>query len=75
VAARHFSATLGGQVRASVGLAVRASVLGLLVSYHADLPTGPAIVLTAGALWLASLIAGPHESFLRRLLHRPHYVG
>jgi len=75
VAARHFSASLGGQVRAAVGLAVVASVLGLLVSYHADLPTGPAIVLTAGALWLASLIAGPRESFLRRLLHRPHYVG
>ncbi|MDR3538158.1 MAG: metal ABC transporter permease [Acetobacteraceae bacterium] len=66
IAARHWSASLGGQVAASVGLAVLASVAGLLVSYNWDIPAGPAIVLSAGALWLASLAAGPHESLLRR---------
>ena len=74
VAARHLSASLGGQVRAAVGLAVLSSYAGLLLSYHADLPTGPAIILTAGVFWLALIVAGPRESLLQRLLRRPHYV-
>jgi zinc/manganese transport system permease protein len=70
VAARHFSATLGGQVRASVLLAMLASVSGLLLSYHLDIPTGPAIVLSAGALWVAGLALGPRESLLRGAMAR-----
>jgi zinc/manganese transport system permease protein len=75
VAARHWGETLGGQVAASVGLAVLASVLGLVLSYHADLPAGPAIVLTAGGLWGASLLAGRRASLWRRLVRAPHYAG
>lgn len=56
IASRHWSASLQGQVRASVILAVIASVVGLLLSYHTDIPAGPAIVLTAGALWMLSLL-------------------
>jgi zinc/manganese transport system permease protein len=74
VAARHLSDNLGGQVRAAVGLAVLASFAGLLLSYHADLPTGPAIVLSAGGLWALLILAGPRESVLRRFLRRPHFV-
>jgi zinc/manganese transport system permease protein len=75
VAARHWSRTLAGQVRASVLLAIAASIVGLHLSYAFDLPTGPAIVLTAGAAWLASLAAGPSESLLQRHLRRPHLAG
>ncbi len=74
VASRHLAASLGGQVRAAVGLALLSSYVGLLLSYHADLPTGPAIILTAGVLWLALILAGPHESLLQRIRRRPHYV-
>ena len=59
----------------TVLLAVLSSVLGLLVSYDLDVPTGPAIVLTAGALWLGSLCLGPRESLARRWLRRPHLAG
>lgn len=75
VAARHWAATLAGQVRAAVALAVLASFLGLLLSFHADLPAGPAIVLTAGAMWIASLLAGPRESLRRRLVRHTHFAG
>ncbi|KAA5610802.1 metal ABC transporter permease [Rhodovastum atsumiense] len=74
VAARHFAAELAGQVRAAVALALLASVAGLLLSYHADLPAGPAIILAAGALWAGGMLAGPRHS-LRARLHRPHYRG
>jgi zinc/manganese transport system permease protein len=72
VAARHFSAELAGQVRAAVAMALGASLGGLLLSYYVDVPAGPAIVLAAGALWAAGLLAGPRDS-LRARLHRPHY--
>jgi zinc/manganese transport system permease protein len=65
VAARHWSLTLAGQVRASVALAAIASVGGLLVSYNTEVPAGPAIVLTAGGLWLLSLAIGPQASLTR----------
>jgi zinc/manganese transport system permease protein len=68
IAARHFAASLAGQVRTSVLLAVLASIGGLLLSYHVDIPAGPAIVLSAGSLWLAGLAFGPCESLLRGML-------
>lgn len=75
VAARHWAAELAGQVRAAVALALLSSVCGLLLSYHANIPAGPAIVLTAGGLWTASLLAGPRDSLAARLRRRQHYRG
>ncbi len=66
IASRHWSAHLGGQVVASVAVAVVSSVGGLLLSYYADLPAGPAVLLVAGGIWLASVAAGPYESLLAR---------
>lgn len=41
-------------------LALLASMAGLLVSYHADWPTSPVIVLSLGAFYLFSLMFAPH---------------
>jgi zinc/manganese transport system permease protein len=35
------------------------SLIGLLLSYYANLPAGPAIVLTLGAIYLLSMAIGP----------------
>ena len=68
VAARHFALQLAGQVRAAVVIAVLASFFGLVLSFHADLPAGPSVVLVAGLAWVLGLLVGPHASFwaLRR---------
>lgn len=66
VAARHWSDRLGGQMRAAIVMALLASYGGLLLSFHADVPGGPAIVLMAGVQWLAGLLAGPHASLRAR---------
>jgi zinc/manganese transport system permease protein len=71
IAARHWSASLPGQVRAAVVLAVAASWAGLELSFAWDVPAGPAIVLSAGALWLASLAVGPHASLRHGFAHQP----
>ncbi|MEW8562893.1 MAG: metal ABC transporter permease [Candidatus Thiodiazotropha sp.] len=44
--------------------------VGLLLSYYASLPSGPAIILTAGAFYLFSLSFGPDGVIMTRL--RPH---
>lgn len=65
IAARHWSGSLAGQVGIAVALAIAASVIGLLISFNVEIPAGPAIVLTAGGLWVVSLFAGPCERLLR----------
>jgi zinc/manganese transport system permease protein len=41
----------------ATGFGLAASVAGLLLSYHGNLPSGPAIVLAAGLLFGISLLA------------------
>jgi zinc/manganese transport system permease protein len=65
IAARHWAGSLAGQVTVAVALAIAASALGLLISFNVEIPAGPAIVLTAGAFWTVSLLAGPREGLLR----------
>ena len=43
---------------------------GLLLSYHAALPSGPAIILSAGVIYLASIVFGTRGIVSTRL--RPH---
>ena len=76
-AARLAARGVGGAAAAAVVLAVAASVAGLLVSYHLDVPSGPAVVLAAGAGWAVSVLAGPVEGLLPRLLaaQRRHLTG
>ncbi|MCQ4158381.1 metal ABC transporter permease [Roseomonas sp. GC11] len=75
VAARHWGRSVGGLAAAAVGIALFSSLAGLLLSYHLDLPTGPAIVLVAGGAWVVSVLAGPVDGVLPRLLRRPHLAG
>lgn len=46
------------------------SLAGLLLSYHHGLPAGPAIILTAGGLYLLSLIFGRRGLFVARFGRR-----
>jgi len=49
-------------------MAMLSGYMGLLVSYHVGLPSGPAIVLTAGVIYLLSLLAGKRDSLLAQKL-------
>jgi zinc/manganese transport system permease protein len=43
-------------------LAFASGFLGLLLSYHLDLPSGPSISLVAGLAYFASVLCGPRDS-------------
>ena len=75
-AARFWAAQVGGQVLAAVALALVSGVVGLLMSFHAQWPSGPAIVLVAGGLYLLSIMAGARDGLLwRRLRQHQHRVA
>jgi zinc/manganese transport system permease protein len=54
-AARCWGLGAAASIALATGFGVAASVAGLLVSYHVNLPSGPAIVLTAAFLFGISL--------------------
>lgn len=58
-AARLWVCNIGPLLLIAVLIAIIGSFLGLLLSYHANLPAGPAIVLTLGGSYLLSLAVGP----------------
>lgn len=56
--ARFWVRAIGPLLATASGFAAVACLGGLLVSYHADWPTGPVIVLLLGVLWLLSMLLG-----------------
>lgn len=66
IAARFWVRDLEHLMALAALIAALSGWAGLLLSFHADLPSGPAIVLVAGAVYLVSLLAGRHDGLLRR---------
>lgn len=57
---RLWADTLPGMILAAWGASLGACLAGLLLSFHLNLPSGPAIVLAAGAAYIVSLLFAPH---------------
>ena len=72
VAARFWSREILPLMGLSSALALLSGYLGLLASFHFDLPSGPAIVLMAAAIYLASMAIGRHDSLRARLMQPAH---
>jgi zinc/manganese transport system permease protein len=72
IAARFWAADLSGMIPVSVLIAMLSSVIGLSVSYRADVPTGPAIVLAAGGLYISSMLVGRRGGLVYRLFRGRH---
>lgn len=76
ITARFWAEDVGRLSAVAFGLSLLSAWSGLLVSYHFDLPSGPSIVLTAGGLYLLSLLVGQRDSWLsRHLALRAHRVA
>jgi zinc/manganese transport system permease protein len=74
-AARFWAREITRLLALSVLIALCGSVFGLWLSYAADVPTGPLMVLVLGAAYLFSLVFGPYG--LRHVLvpSPPHLKG
>jgi len=71
-AARFWVRELWSLSAASGALALGSGFVGLLVSYHLDLPSGPAIVLVAGLGYIVSVALGPRDSLRALYVRRSH---
>jgi zinc/manganese transport system permease protein len=71
-AARFWVRELWSLSAASGALALGSGFVGLLLSYHFDLPSGPAIVLVAGLGYIVSVVLGPRDSLRALYVRRSH---
>ena len=71
-ASRFWSADISSMIAIAVAIGAGSGVVGLLLSYHAELPAGPAIVLSAGAAYLLSLAGGREGGLFWLALPRRH---
>lgn len=74
-AARFWTTTLSSMIGVAVCLGLIGSYCGLLLSYHGDLPAGPAIILVHGLIYLASMAAGSVSAVISRLFSPQHLTG
>ena len=72
-AARFWAGEVWSLALAATLIAMLSGFVGLLLSFHAQWPSGPAIVLVAGGVYLLSLLAGPREGLLWRQFRRAHH--
>ena len=73
-AARFWVDNIVPLILTAVLIAFCGSLCGLLLSYYVNLPAGPAIVLTLGALYLLSMAVGPLGPWRSRRRPRWHFA-
>ena len=74
-AARFWVKTLDGILIVSVLMSFAGCYTGLLLSFYFDLPAGPAIVLSLGVVYMASLFIGFNGGFFKKRYSRRHLTG
>ncbi|MGN6748094.1 MAG: metal ABC transporter permease [Xanthobacteraceae bacterium] len=72
ITARFWARDVTGMIAAAVATALISSYAGLIVSFRAELPSGPAIILVAGIIYLFSVVLGPAGGLIWLALPRRH---
>ena len=64
--ARFWARNITDMILIATACGLVSGYAGLVISYHAGLASGPAVILVAGALYLLSLLLGPVGGLLRQ---------
>ena len=67
-AARFWAVSIGGMIATAVTIAMISSLIGLLLSFHYSLPSGPAIILVNGIVYGLSVFLGPIGGLLTQTI-------
>ena len=73
--ARLITQDMTAMIAIAAAQGIVAGYAGLVVSFHAGLPSGPLIILMAGFLFLLALVFGPAGGLLRRFKTGRHLEG
>jgi zinc/manganese transport system permease protein len=66
IASRFWARDVTMMIAVSIGIGILSGYAGLLLSFHAALPAGPAIILVAGVIYAGSVIFGNVGGLARR---------
>ena len=72
VAASFWARQVVTMALVALPMAAMSGLVGLLISYHTSVPSGPAIVLVASLFYIASLLLGTNDSVRMRLVPPAH---
>jgi zinc/manganese transport system permease protein len=72
VASRFWAQGFAPMVAVAAAIGIAASTAGLLISYYINVPSGPAIILSAGVMYLLSLLFGRFGSVRARYFPFKH---
>lgn len=70
--ARFWVRDITAMILLAVAVGAVSGLIGLLVSYHAGVPSGPAIILIAGAAYVVSIVFGRHGGLWRQAFPGRH---
>jgi zinc/manganese transport system permease protein len=70
--ARFWARDITGMMMAAVVSAMFSGYAGLVLSFHTKIPSGPAVILVATALYVVSVLFGGVGGMLRQLFPAPH---
>jgi zinc/manganese transport system permease protein len=70
--ARFWSRELTGMITIAVASAILSGYAGLVLSFQTRIPSGPAIILVAAALYVLSILFGNVRGVVRQLFPAPH---
>lgn len=69
---RFWARDITAMIMIAVASGMLAGLIGLLVSFHAGVPSGPAIILVAGGFYIVSVLFGRVGGVLRQLFPGRH---
>jgi zinc/manganese transport system permease protein len=72
VIARFWARDVTAMILIAVASGAVSGYAGLLLSFHAGAPSGPAIILVAGVLYAVSVLFGPVGGVLRQMFPGRH---
>lgn len=72
VISRFWARDITTMIIVAVGCAIVSGYVGLLISYHANLPSGPAVILVAGSLYALSVLFGRVGGLIGLIMPRKH---
>ena len=69
LSARFLGRTVGQQIVIAIALGMLASYIGMVLSYHINVPTSASIILSAGVFYIIALLIGPYGGVLQYFKH------
>jgi zinc/manganese transport system permease protein len=72
ITARFWARDITAMIGIAMGCGAVSGYAGLLISYHANLPSGPAVILVAGGLYALSVVFGPTGGVIWGVLPQRH---